>query len=208
MKSSDIPADLQSLLGKEPLDFVIKSKGYTINREELRGVIYGLIIYTFIFYVLGIKILTPLFQYGEVSFERGSYNLGFETVTASWENPGPIIFPVLFLTIIGVASIIPFVSSLLSLFQKRGYFVGTPYYLIHYRSEKEDKVYDWSTFAKVSKTTNKHGRGNVRLISKDKAARTNFDGDFPPKVLKMNGTFDVSKVEAFCRKRIEEHKTF
>ena len=208
MNSSDIPADLQSLLGKEPFDFVIKAKGYTINREELRGVIYGSILFTFIFYFLGLKMLRPLFQYGEVSFERGSYYLGYNTVTASWENPGPIIFPILFLTIVGVVYIIPFVSSLLNLFPKKGYFVGTPYYLIHYMSEKEDKVYDWSVFTKVSKTTNKRGRGSVRLISKGKAVRANFDGDFPPKILKMSGTFDVSKVEGFCRKRIEEHKKF
>jgi hypothetical protein len=143
-----LPADLKSIIGTAEIDFSILSK-----RNQPLGKSYGIIgfgtIWTAFVSIFVIAFLGPLFKGEEVHFKVND-----EPTTGSWENFEPMLVPSLLIGLFVIVGIALLIGGFYSLFQKGGYFVGTPNRLIHYRNGTI-KTYDWEQFS-----------GNIEVNSK------------------------------------------
>ena len=193
-----LPTELESVIGKEKIEFSVFAKRYQPVGSSL-GIIFFGAFWTAFTSIFVIAFFGPLFKGGETHFETN----GVPT-TASWENFGPMLVPSLIIGLFVLVGIGVLLWGFYSLFKKGGYFVGTATRLLHYR-KGNISTYDWEQFTGNMKMNNKKGNISLELRSGKMVSRKNRSDEFVPEVINISGVPNVLEIEKICRKRIKEN---
>lgn len=200
MESIALPAELESFVGSENKDFVVKAGRVQPLAKSLMLVILGIIWSGFIS-VFVIGFFGPLFLGQAVHFETN----GVPTV-ASPGNLGPIIFPAIIIGIFVLIGVGMFSRGIYMVFKKGGYYVGTPTRLIQFQNGKVRSI-DWEQFSGDIEVRGNAQKGDVSLQMRTGVMvnRKNGSDKYVPDVVYISGIQNVFEVEQICRKRIKEN---
>jgi hypothetical protein len=148
-----------------------------------------------------VAFLGPLFFGNEVHFESN----GVPTV-ASPDNLGPIILPAMIIGLFVVIGLVILIWGLYSMFEKGGFFVGTPLRLVHFFNGKIRSI-DWEQFSGEIEVSGDRKKGNILLKMRTgkMVSRKNSQDRYVPDVIYISSIPNVHKIEAICRKRIKEN---
>lgn len=200
MKNTALPPELVTVTGSESKDFVVKARRATPFNQAVPLLFFGVLLIVFASIFI-FAFVSPLFSDSEVHLTVN----GVPTV-ADRENVGPLIVPVLFISVFLIVGIGLLYASIYSLFKQGGYFVGTPTRLIHFQNGKVRSI-DWEQFSgdiEVSGDTQK-GTVSLQLRSGRIVNRRNNGDEYVPDVIYMSGIPDAFAIEKICRARIKEN---
>jgi hypothetical protein len=193
-----MPVDLQSIIGSENIDFLVKARRKQPVKNSL-GIIFFGTLWTAFTSIFVIALFGPLFRGEEAHFKVD----GVPT-TASWENFRPMMTPALIIGLFVLIGIGMLAWGLYSLFQKGGYFVGTNNRLIRY-SKGVVNTYDWEQFTGNMEINGVKGDISLQLRSGKMVQRKNKPDEFVPDTVYISGITDVLEIEKNCRTRIKEN---
>lgn len=194
-----LPTDLKKIIGKEPIDFIIKPK-WNYTRKKARTFIIMSLIWNGIVGLFLYVMYAPLLTKGKVHFKSNGV-----PVVASLDNLKPLLIPSLILSVFLVIGIIMFVWSFINYFQKGSIFVATPTRFIKYRP-KQINLYDWGQFTGNSRINLNKTNGNIEFLLKTgKIYKNDGNKRFVPDKIEIAGIPNVLEVEEICRKRIKQN---
>lgn len=200
MSSNNIPTELRNLIDAEETDFIVKS-GRNYPKKKAYGLIFFALFWNAFISIFVVAFLGPLLMGEEVSFKTNDV-----PTSASLDNWEPALVPALIIGLFVAVGIGMLIWSLVLLFQKGGFFVGTATRFIKYRNG-EFTVKDWEQFSGNMKIKSKDRVGNIELElrtgkmkSKDKGA-----DKFVPDIIYMSEIANVFDIEKKCRVRIKEN---
>ena len=195
-----LPLELETIVGSEIKDFVVKAKRANPPKSSIFLVIFGAVWlgFTSIFFF---AFLGPLFQGREVEF------LVNDVPTTA--GPGDYKAAVLPAVVIGVFVLVGlamFLSGIFMLLKKGGYYVGTPTRLISFSKGKYRSV-DWEQFSGDIEVTGNEQKGNLSLGMRTGRMVSSKNGPdrYVPDTLYISGVPNVYEIEQICRKRIKEN---
>ena len=198
MNDLTMPVDLQSIIGNENIDFLVKAKRKQPLKNSIGIILFGTVWTAFIS-IFVIVFLGPLFKGEETHFEVN----GVPT-SASWENFQPMLTPTLIIGVFVLIGIGMLTWGFYSLFQKGGYFVGTSNRLIRYYKGIVN-TYDWEQFTGNMEINSLKGDISLQLRTGKMVQRKNKPDEFVPDIIYISGITDVLEIEKNCRKRIKEN---
>jgi hypothetical protein len=198
MKGLTMPIDLQSLIGKDNIDFLVKAKRKQPVKNSI-GIIFFGSIWTAFTSIFVIVLFGPLFRGEETHFEINGV-----PASASLENFRPMLTPALIISMFVLIGIGMLAWGFYSLFQKGGYFVGTNNRLIRYNKGIVN-TYDWEQFTGNMEINGPKGDISLQLRSGKMVQRKNKPDEFVPDIIYISGITDVLEIEKNCRKRIKEN---
>ncbi|MRI01702.1 hypothetical protein GH721_14260 [Kriegella sp. EG-1] len=198
MNISQLPKDLQTIIGDEELDFAVYAK-----RNQPKALSYGIILFSLFWLVLpsigAYAFFSPLFKGEEVHFKSNDV-----PTTASLDNLEPMIVPSLLLLLFMVIGIGMFVWGIIMLTKKGGYFVGTKTRLINYR-KGTIKYFDWEQFTGNTELNIKKQNISLEMRRGKMSSKKNGPDKFIPETLHISGIENLLKIESICRQRIKEN---
>lgn len=199
-KNIVLPSELQSAIGSESRDFVVKSEKAYPTKRGLGFVCFGLV-WSAIVSTFVTTFLLPLFQGEQVKI---SFNQ--QIVVGSLDNIGPIILPTIMLSIFVIAGVLVMCKGVYFLFKKGGYFVGTSKSLLHYLNGTIRSI-SWEQFSGDIRVTGGKKKGNITLqMRTGKMVRGRDRRErYVPETIYISGVSNVFEVEKTCRRRIQEH---
>ena len=193
MNIRDLPPVLESVVGKEKIDFSVHS-----TRNKPPGHSIGIIIFGVIWLALtGIFVailFVPILKGEEVQ-----YYVNNEQVTASLDNLEPLHFPAALIGFFVLVGIIMLLAGFISYFKPGGHYVGTASRLLRYHKGKLN-AYDWKEFTGNIEMNVRKGALKLQL-------RSGFhrkSGAFVHDVVYIAGAPDVLEIEKICRQRMKE----
>jgi hypothetical protein len=198
MNDLTMPVDLQSIIGKENIDFFVKAKRKQPVKNSFGIILFGTVWTAFVS-IFVIVFLGPLFRGEETHFTVN----GVPT-SASWENFQPMLTPALIISVFVLIGIGMLTWGFYSLFQKGGYFVGTNNRLIRF-DKGIVNTYDWEQFTGNMEINGPKGDISLQLRTGKMVQRKNRPDEFVPDIIYISGITDVLKIEKNCRKRIKEN---
>jgi hypothetical protein len=198
MNDLTIPADLQSVIGQENIDFLVKAKRKQPVKNSFGIILFGAVWSAFVS-IFVIVFLGPLFRGEESHFEVN----GVPT-TASLENFRPMLTPTLIIGVFVLIGIGMLAWGIYSLFQKGGYFVGTNNRLISYNKGIVN-TYDWEQFTGNMEINGAKGDLSLQLRSGKMVQRKNKPDEFVPDIIYISGITDILEIGKNCTKRIKEN---
>jgi hypothetical protein len=198
MNDLRMPDDLQSIIGKDTIDFFVKAKRKQPVKNSI-GIIFFGTVWTAFTSIFVMVFLGPIFRGEETHFKVD----GVPT-TASWENFRPMLTPTIFIGVFVLIGIGMLAWGLYSLFQKGGYFAGTNNRLIRY-DKGIVNTYDWEQFTGSTEVNSLKGDISLQLRTGKMVSRKNRPDEFVPDIIYISGITDVLEIEQNCRKRIKEN---
>jgi hypothetical protein len=198
MNDMTMPIDLQSIIGQENIDFLVKAKRKQPVKNSIGIILFGTVWTAFIS-IFVIVFFGPLFRGEETHFKVN----GVPT-SASWENFRPMLTPALIISVFVFIGIGMLTWGFYSLFQKGGYFVGTNNRLISYYNGIAN-TYDWEQFTGNMEINGLKGDISLQLRTGKMVQRKNRPDEFVPDIVYISGITDVFEIEKNCRKRIKEN---
>jgi hypothetical protein len=198
MNDFTMPADLQSIIGNENIDFSVKAKRKQPVKNSLGTILFGAVWSAFVS-IFVIVFFGPLFKGQETHFEVN----GVPT-TGSLENFRPMLTPALIIGVFVLIGIGMLTWGIYSLFQRGGYFVCTNNRLISYNKGIVN-TYDWEQFTGNLEINGQKGDISLQLRSGKMVQRKNRPDEFVPDVINISGVTDVFEIEKNCRIRIKEN---
>jgi len=200
MRNFRVPNELKQVIGSETSDFIIKSKRNYPRKKAFAtlglALFWNLMLSVFWFVMIG-----PLFKGEEVHFESNGISK-----TASTEDWSELIIPSLIIGLFTIVGIFIFVYGIVMLFQKGGYYAGTPSRLIKFRNGKTT-ITDWEQFTGNIKIDSKNNAGNLEFeLRTGKTHSKKNSGDrFVPDIIHITGITNVFEIEKKCNLRIKEN---
>jgi hypothetical protein len=198
MNNFTMPAELQSIIGQENIDFSVKAKRKQPLKTSFGIILFGTIWTAFVS-IFVMVFLGPVFRGEETHFEVN----GVPT-SASWENFRPMLTPAIIIGVFVLIGIGMLAWGLYSLFQKGGYFVGTNNRLIRYHKGIVN-TYDWEQFTGSMEINGLKGDLSLQLRTGKMVQRKNRPDEFVPDIIYISGIPDVLEIEKNCRNRIKEN---
>lgn len=196
--SISLPPDLQSVIGTEKVDFSVIAKRNQPLAKSLSIIAFGTV-WTSFTSIFVIAFLGPLFKGNEAHFKVN----GVPT-TGSWDNFQPMLVPTLIIGTFVLVGIGMLSWGFYSIFQKGGYFIGTPNRFIRYHKGNINS-YDWEQFSGNMEINNKKGDISMQLRTGKMVSRKNSSDEFVPDIIYISGVADILEIEKICRKRIKEN---
>lgn len=200
MKSVSLPLSLSSSVSSEKKDFAVKAGRAKPLKKSLSSIIFGIVWIAFSS-IFVFSLIAPVFQGKEVNFKVN----GVPTV-AGPDNLDPIMLPAIVIGIFVLVGIAVLIQGIYSLFQKGGYFVGTPSRLVFLKKGKIRSI-DWEQFSGDIEVSGNDQKGNIalkmrtgKMVSKEKGP-----DKYVPDVIYILEISNVFEVEQICRKRIKEN---
>jgi hypothetical protein len=193
-----MPANLQSIIGNENIDFLVKAKRNQPVKNSFGIILFGTVWTAFVS-IFVIVLLGPIFKGEEAHFKVD----GVPT-SASWENFRPMLTPTIIIGVFVLIGLGMLTWGFYSLFQRGGYFVGTNNRLIKYKKGMIN-TYDWEQFTGNMEINDRKGDISLQLRSGKMVSRKNKPDEFVPDVIYISGIADVLEIEKNCRKRIKEN---
>ncbi len=200
MNLLELPADLKKQIENEKTDFSIKAQRKYPLSKSLGGLLIGILMCAFMSLFI-YAFFGPLFKNEEAHFESNGV-----PVTASLDDFGELIVPAGIIGLLTLAGIFVIISSLFSLFQKGGYFVGTETRLIQFQKGKTIST-DWEQFTGNVEIKAKNNFGNLEfeLRTGKIESQKNKSDKFVPDIIYISGIENVYDIEKKCRIRIKEN---
>jgi len=198
--SSRLPALLAGNIGSESQDFAVMATRSQPLKNSLGVILFGTfwLAFTSIFVV---AFLGPLFVGQEVHFTSNDV-----PVVAGPGNLKPVLVPALIIGLFVLIGIGMLGFGIYSLFNKGGYFIGTPTRLIHYHNGIIRSI-DWEQFSGDIEVSGNEQKGNITLGMRTgrMVSRKNGPDRYVPDTLYISGIQEVMEIERICRKRIKEN---
>ena len=198
--SSRLPALLAGNIGSERQDFAVIATRSQPLKNSLGVILFGTfwLAFTSIFVV---AFLGPLFVGQEVHFTSNDV-----PVVAGPGNLKPVLVPALIIGLFVLIGIGMLGFGIYSLFNKGGYFIGTPTRLIHYHNGIIRSI-DWEQFSGDIEVSGNEQKGNITLGMRTgrMVSRKNGPDRYVPDTLYISGIQEVMEIERICRKRIKEN---
>jgi len=198
--SSRLPALLAGNIGSESQDFAVMATRSQPLKNSLGVILFGAfwLAFTSIFVV---AFLGPLFVGQEVHFTSNDV-----PVVAGPGNLKPVLVPALIIGLFVLIGIGMLGFGIYSLFNKGGYFIGTPTRLIHYHNGIIRSI-DWEQFSGDIEVSGNEQKGNITLGMRTgrMVSRKNGPDRYVPDTLYISGIQEVMEIERICRKRIKEN---
>jgi len=198
MNDLTAPVELQSIIGAESIDFLVKARRKQPVKNSIGIILFGTVwtAFTSIFVVV---FFGPIFRGEETHFKVD----GVPT-SASWENFRPMLTPALIIGVFVLIGIGMLIWGFYLLFQRGGYFVGTNNRLISY-NKGNINTYDWEQFTGNMEINNRKGDISLQLRTGKMVQRKNKPDEFVPDTIYISGISDVLEIEKKCRIRIKEN---
>jgi hypothetical protein len=193
-----IPVDLQSIIGNENIDFLVKAKRNQPVKNSIGIIMFGAVWTAFVS-IFVIVFLGPIFRGEETHFKIN----GVPT-SASLENFRPMLTPAIIISVFVLIGIGMLIWGVYSLFRKGGYYVGTNNRLIRYNKGIVN-TYDWEQFTGNMEINSIKGDISLQLRTGKMVQRKNRPDEFVPDIVYISGITDVLEIEKSCRKRIKEN---
>lgn len=197
----NIPEELLISLGTETREFAIKSRRQRSARRSLGKIIFSIVWlgFTSFFVVL---MLGPVFTGGSTETI-----INGQTTTISAGNLKPALPMIGFIVVFLAIGLVLLISSLYSIFQRGGWFVGTPARLVWFKKGIL-KSYDWSQFSGNIEIRGSNSKGNITLEMRTGTIRRTKGGGeyYVPDIVYLIGISNAYEIGKIVRKRIEEHK--
>ena len=196
---TQLPPELESNIGPEHKDFVVKAKRKNTKKSSFSAIFFWIcwlgFTSIFLFAFFG-----PLFISWESRFTTNG-----EAVVATMDNLWPLIWPGIFMSIFVLVWLVALISGIVSFFKKWGYFVWTQTRLITYRKWKIHSI-DWEQFNWDIKVNINQNKWDISLWMRTwKIVRRNDRNRYVPDVIHMVCIPNIIDVERSCRKRIKEN---
>jgi hypothetical protein len=187
MNASELPIDLKKLIEGEKIDFAVKAKRDKPLKKSIGTIFIGIAMCAFMSLFV-FTFLSPFFEDEEINIDRES------------------IFPVVIICLLSLAGIFVFISGIVSLFHKGGYFVGTETRMIQYRKGKIT-ITDWEQFTGNVKIKARKNFGDLEyeLRTGKIESRKNAPDIFVPDVIYISEIENVFEIEKKCKIRIKEN---
>jgi hypothetical protein len=198
MNDLTVPVDLQSIIGNENIDFLVKAKRKQPIKTSLGIITFGAVWSAFIS-IFVIVFFGPLFRGEETHFKVN----GVPT-SASLENFRPALTPTLIIGVFVLIGIGMLIWGFYSLFERGGYFVGTNNRLIRYNKGVVN-TYDWEQFTGNMEINGLKGDISLQLRTGKMVQRKNRPDEFVPDIIYISGITEVLEIEKNCRRRIKEN---
>lgn len=200
MENIILPPKLSSSVSSENKDFAVKAGRAHPLKNSFSLILFG-IVWTAFASIFVFAFLGPLFLGKEVHFRSN----GVPTV-ASPDNLGPIVMPAIIIGVFVLIGIGILSWGIFSMFQKGGYFVGTPTRLVHFQNGSIRSI-DWEQFSGDIEVNGGGQKGNISLQMRTgrMVSRKNGPDRYVPDVIHISGIPNVFEVEQICRKRIKEN---
>lgn len=200
MNVAELPTDLKKIIENENIDFSLKAKRrYPLNKS-FTGIFFGIAWCAFIS-IFFIAFFGPLFKNEEVHFTANGI-----PVIANMENLSELLVPGLIIGLFAIVGLVIIFSSLYSLIQKGGYFVGTPTRMIQYRNGSFI-ITDWEQFTGSVKIKAKNNFGDLEYELRTGKTQTqkNKPDKFVPDIICISGIENIYDIEKKCKIRIKEN---
>ncbi len=200
MRFNTVPAQLRTLIDGEETDFIAKSKRNHPKKQAWSTIGFSIFWNAFVSIFI-VAFFGPLFTGKDVHF-----SVSGKPTTASLDNMDELLFPGVFIGVFLLVGITVFISGILQLTQKGGYFVGTPTRLIKYRKGKLT-VKDWEQFSGNITLKTKGHYGDLELELRTGKMRKKNKGarKLGQDTIYISGISNVFDIEKKCRIRIKEH---
>lgn len=200
MSQENILQEINTILGGESKDFIVKAGRKFPLKTALPALIFGLIWLGFSVIALSL-LLGPIFIGKEVHLTVNKV-----PTVAGPGNLKPIIFPVSMIGIFVLIGIGIIAGGIYSLLAEGAWFIGTPKRLIIYQKNKVRSV-DWEQFSGDIELSGSGEKGNISLQMRTgrMVSRKNAPDQYVPDVIYLCGIPNAYTVEQICRKRIKEN---
>jgi hypothetical protein len=200
LETITLPPELESHVGAEIKDFVVKAKHASPPKASVAMIIFGVVWLAFSSVFL-FAFLGPLFKGEEVHFLANDV-----PTVASPENLRPILLPAAIIGIFILIGLGMLGGGIYMMFKKGGYFVGTQTRLISFQKGKYRSV-DWEQFSGDIEVTGNEQKGNIKLGLRSGKMVSSKNGPerYVPDEIYISGIQNVSEIEESCRRRIKEN---
>jgi hypothetical protein len=195
---TELPPELQSVIGTEQLDFSVKAKRNQPASKSIGIILFGTL-WTAFTSIFVYAFLGPLFVGKETNFKVD----GVPT-TGSWDNFQPMIMPTIIISVFVLVGLGMLFWGFYSIFKKGGYFVGTKSRLIKFNNGNISS-FDWEQFSGNIDINTRKGDIALQLRTGKMVSRKNRSDEYVPDVIYISGVDDVLDIEQKCRKRIKEN---
>jgi len=197
----NLPEELLINVGADTREFAFRSKRQRPAGRSAGKIIFSIVwlafISVFVYFMLG-----PVFAGGSTETIINGKN-----TTISADNLKPALPLIAFLGIFVAIGLGLFISGIYSIFQKGGWFVGTPTRLIRYKKGVMNS-FDWSQFNGNIEVRGTNTRGNITLEMRTGSMKRSKGGSYyVPDIVYFIGIPDAYEIEKIVRKRIEENST-
>jgi hypothetical protein len=200
MSFENIPQEINTILGGESKDFIVKAGRKFPLKASLPLLIFGLVWLGFssVFVAL---LLGPIFAGKELHI-----TINHVPTVISPGNLKPLMFPLSMMSIFIFIGLGMVIYGIYSLIAKGGWFIGTPKRLISYQKNRVRSV-DWEQFSGDIEISGSNEKGNISLQMRTgrMVSRKNSGTQYVPDVIYICGIPSAFAVEQICRKRIKEN---
>jgi hypothetical protein len=183
MDSFELPQELRSAIGSDPVDFAVKSGPHGPFRTFLPSIIFG----------LAFAGATLLFVFIFLSSENET-----EEALQRSDTPVIILFSVFFIAGISITF-----SGIIRALRGGGYFAGTPKQLIYYRKGKLSLI-DWMEFTGDIQLSGNGNKCTILLVMR-KGQKAGPAKAYVPDLLYITSVSNAFEVERIIRRRIKEN---
>lgn len=183
MESFELPQELRSAIGSDPVDFAVKAGPLRPFRTFLPSIIFG----------LAFAGVTLIFVFIFLSSE----NETAEAIQRS-DTPVVIMFSVFFIAGISITS-----SGIIRALRGGGYFAGNPKQLIYYRKGKLSRI-DWTEFTGDIQLSGNGNKGTILLVMR-KGQKAGNAKAYVPDLIYITSVSNAFEIERIIRRRIKEN---
>lgn len=201
MPQENIPPEINTILGGESQDFIVKANRNVPLKNALPSLIFGLIWLTITSSVLFFAFLRPILMGKELHI-----TINDVPTVISPGNLKPLIFPASMMGIFVLIGISMLIYGIYSLLAKGAWHIGTPKRLIIYRKNKVRSI-DWEQFSGDIEISGNNDKGNIslRMRTGKMVSRKNAPNQYVPDIIYISEIPNAFAVEQICRKRIKEN---
>lgn len=201
---NELPPNVQSAISGEQVEFIVKSPYLVPRKKAVKGILFGLFLLAFMS-IFVIAFLGPVIMGTEVHFTSNG-----TPITAGPNNLLPLLAPGLIISFFVLIGLGILVYSLILLFRKGNWFVGTKQRLIEIGSKKLQSI-DWEQFSgniKVEGTKRKatliFGLRTGKTVRQE-IGQKRYDEFVPDKITiaEIPNAFEIEKI---CRQQISKAK--
>ena len=196
----DVPTEINTILGGESKDFIVKASRNVPLKKALPSLIFGLFWLGFSS-IFVIVFLGPIFAGKEVHFTTDHV-----PTVAGPGNLKPLIGPASVMGVFILVGLGFIGGGIYSLLAKGAWYVGTSKRLIIYRKNDVRSI-DWEQFSGDIEVSGNNDKGNISLQMRTgrMVSRKNAPAQYVPDVIYLSEIPNAFTVEEICRKRIKEN---
>lgn len=194
-----LPPELLSSIGSESKDFAVEADRAKPLKVSLSAILYGAV-------WTGMGAMLLFIFVNQTYLMPGSNLKSAEGLVFTGLGKFGLYLELAIIMIIALSGVAKLFFEIYSMFQKGGYFVGTPTRLVHFQNGRMRSI-DWDQFSGDIEVSGNTQKGNIsfKMRTGQKLKRRDSPDIYIPDTIYMLGIPNVFEVEQICRKRIKEN---